>query len=636
MTLDLLSEPYNPLGNIGAEGISKLLGRSDLDFLELLIRESGQNVWDARIAPDARPRYVVRVRAFDERQMEVLREQVFSVLPESDDHECLPKLREFLQKARGEVLEIADFGTRGLGGPTDASHEPVGDEPTDFVDLIRNVGSRRDIAQGGGTYGYGKASLYAVSSCRTLIFDSRTVVGGQTERRLIGAALGHEYARGGRRYTGRHWWGNRNRESLIDPLKGSRADDISSALGLFDRSPKERGTTIAILNPDWRGLLGEDLDGEELDPKFIRERAARRIVEILLDNFWPKMLPKTLGSESAMGFKVLREEDRIVPIPSPDAVPPLDLYAEAWRRVQRAMAGDNGETEDLYEITWYRRRTGWLGIAERSGARPPQSRRYKLRAEGETNRAHHVALMRPAELVVCYDPSPPPDDEELEWGGVFIVDGTDDEVEQAFADAEPPPHNFWSTDNMVTEDRDGKSMVRVTLRRIREIVREIGATQLGNEYTQATGVAPLAQASQSLGRFLGGTMPTGGGPGDIVKPITGGGVGDSPITRLQYVGLELLDSAPIARFRTVLRRPVKGLTLHCQPLIVFEGKKDLQTPDGAQPEIVGWMVGDETIDAGDELYLEAGAKDSSIEILIRVPDGYAIDASLSHEESAQS
>lgn len=632
MTLRLLSEPYNPLGNIAAEGISKLLGRSDLDFLELVIRESGQNVWDARLSRDARPRYVARVRAFDESQMRVLHDQVFSQLPEGDNRYCLPKLRTFVNQKIGEVLEIADYGTRGLGGPTNASYAPVGEEPTDFVDLIRNIGSRRDIAQGGGTYGYGKASLYAVSSCRTLIFDSQTVEGGSPERRLIGAALGKDYEKQGRLFTGRHWWGKRDGQSMIDPLSGTQADELASALGFFERGPEERGTTIAILDPDWAGLLNGDFDVGALDPSAIRERVARRIVEILLDNFWPKMLPKTLGGQPAMDFEVLRERDHPVPLPPPDTVPPLDLYADAWRRVQGRIRGD--EAEGVHEITRHHHRTGWLGIARRSGRRPVQTRRYRLRADGRTNRSHHVALMRPAELVVCYKPESPPEDDGPEWAGVFIADPDDEVVEQAFADAEPPAHNFWSPDNVSTEDRTGKSIVRVSLRQIGKITEQIGTLPVGDEETPVNGAAPLARASQTLGNFLRGTAPTGGAPGDARRREAGGGGGDSPIEPLEYAGLELVGGDRVARFRTALRRPVGELTLHCRPLVVLEGRKELQTPDGTRPEIRGWLVDNATVDAGDDLRMQDGKANTAIEVLISVPEGYAIEASVSFDEGA--
>lgn len=50
---------------------------------------------------------------------------------------------------------------------------------------------------------------------------------------------------------------------------------------------------------------------------------------------------------------------------------------------------------------------------------------------------HHVALMRPAELVVRYLEGRPAPDEDREWAGVFRCSDEPD-IETAFANSEPP------------------------------------------------------------------------------------------------------------------------------------------------------------------------------------------------------
>ena len=122
------------------------------------------------------------------------------------------------------VLEIADFGTSGLGGPVHADVVEEG-EATDFVDFMRNIGSPRDTHLGGGTYGYGKTSLYRMSACSTILVHSRSRHGGRLVERFMGCQLGEPYAvRQGSdkgRYTGRHWWGRRC-DDIVDPLEGTR------------------------------------------------------------------------------------------------------------------------------------------------------------------------------------------------------------------------------------------------------------------------------------------------------------------------------------------------------------------------------------------------------------------------------
>ena len=77
--------------------------------------------------------------------------------------------------------------------------------------------------------------------------------------------------------------------------------------------------------------------------------------------------------------------------------------------------------------------------------------------------------MRPAELVVKYLEGPALPTDSVEYGGVFICD---EEVEEAFAAAEPPAHDDWIPDNLTGRD---KTFVRVALRRIRDTVNEYAA-----------------------------------------------------------------------------------------------------------------------------------------------------------------
>src|SRR3954465_5566363 len=47
--MDWIPEPKPPSGGLAAEGFYKLLGRPRLDPLTVLVRETAQNSWDARL-----------------------------------------------------------------------------------------------------------------------------------------------------------------------------------------------------------------------------------------------------------------------------------------------------------------------------------------------------------------------------------------------------------------------------------------------------------------------------------------------------------------------------------------------------------------------------------------------------------
>lgn len=165
------SEPYSQYGNISADGIQRLLGTPHLDSMQVLIRETVQNSWDAGKDIPGSVNYSLRFREMKPSEHEALRRTVFRDLPRYSDN---PEhsIRSTLDRDRLNVIEICDTGTTGLGGPTRPDEVPLNGESPDFVDFLRNIGSPRDTVYGGGTYGYGKSSLYTASRCRTIIVDS--------------------------------------------------------------------------------------------------------------------------------------------------------------------------------------------------------------------------------------------------------------------------------------------------------------------------------------------------------------------------------------------------------------------------------------------------------------------------------
>ncbi|RVC37179.1 hypothetical protein EN781_32890, partial [Mesorhizobium sp. M4A.F.Ca.ET.090.04.2.1] len=202
------SEAYSASGNLAADGYLKLLGAPSIDLVQTVVREAVQNSCDAALS-DGGAEVHFRLRTLDPQQAAILRVEILSQRPL--DGKAAGSLDDFLHSESPRVLEICDFGTAGLAGPTRADLASDG-EPTDFVDFLRNVGSRRNTVHGGGTYGYGKTSLYLASRCSAIVIDSQTSFAGDPVRRLIAAQLGSAFDADDphgvrRRFTGRHWWG---------------------------------------------------------------------------------------------------------------------------------------------------------------------------------------------------------------------------------------------------------------------------------------------------------------------------------------------------------------------------------------------------------------------------------------------
>src|SRR3546814_13701295 len=109
------------------------------------------------------PRMLVRIRTLDQRQAGVLQRLIES----GDDCEDEPletnALRECLARHdQVRVLEICDFGTTGLDGETDPQSAI-----SRFVKFFFDFGNSHVDTGDGGTYGYGRSSLYLAGKSRT-------------------------------------------------------------------------------------------------------------------------------------------------------------------------------------------------------------------------------------------------------------------------------------------------------------------------------------------------------------------------------------------------------------------------------------------------------------------------------------
>lgn len=424
--MQLYSEPFAKTGNMAAEGFKRLLGRPTLGLLQTLIREGIQNVLDAAHGRSG-PTVLIRLRTLSPDQQQTLRQTLLAERPRGGA--TREDIDASLAKPGLRVLELCDFGTEGLSGPTRADAPHDGEEPLNFVNFLRNVGAARDTHHGGGTYGYGKSSLYAMSGCSTVVVDSQTRSAGRQERRMMACHLGTAFDAESdhgerRRFTGRHWWGVLDGNDSVEPIINEDAIATSAALGMPHRDPMETGTSILIIDP----LLGdEDMHATIGD-----------VIEAVLWNFWPRMTAST-PEHRKLKVQIELEGER-VSVPIPEEFPPLDLFAAA-------MAEHRLKGNDLQPIRCDRPKRHLGNLVIRKGLRA--DRRDPATRDGSLipKQSSHIALMRPVELVVRYIEGEPLTDRRFDWAGVFICSESD-EVEEAFALAEPPAHDDWIPDNL--------------------------------------------------------------------------------------------------------------------------------------------------------------------------------------------
>lgn len=602
--LELHSEPYGSTGNIG-ENFRRLLGAPTLDPLQTVIREAVQNIADAA-RPGVGPEILIRLRTLPDAQRDILRSFILAEIPEEPGSSAT--ISAFLGAERAVVLEICDFGTVGLGGPTRSDRIPVGIEQTNFIDFLRNIGTARDTEQGGGTYGFGKVALYRASACSTIIVDTLPDGAGMEGRRLMACHVGRSFEKPEngmrRRFTGRHWWGVRDPEDgIADPATGAAASALAGHLGLPARDRARSGTSIMI--------LGFQPDEGDLTV------TGNRIIETLLWNFWPRMM-REAPAKHRFVCKVM-VEDQELPVPAPEDLAPFDLLCKAMSAA-RARKGN-----DVRRIESQRPQKFLGALAVEKGLRRPRrhltsDEDIRLIPEG----IHHIALMRPVELVVKYLEGNPLPDARLEWAGVFIA-SDEHEVEQAFADSEPPAHDDWVPDNLPKGNE--KRYVNIALRHLREIAAEMGLEPVSPRPVEGSG-PPLARLAGRLGAVLENV----GGDGAGRRRGSGGSGGGRPAraraSRPVFQLLEAGDAGRIAVFLTEVTQDTRrsGVTLVASASVAVEG-----ATIGSADETVGrpdvlsvrWLDG-EAETAGNTLDL--GGREGRFEIRVRVPEDCAVTA----------
>lgn len=600
--IDLFSEIFPPTGGMTADGFKRLLGRPSLSMLQTVIREALQNVVDAG-AGSRETRVAVRLRNLDDVESANLRSRIFKDLPANQDSH--QRLSSSLSRRPVRVLEICDFGTVGLSGPTGADKANNDEEPINFINFMRNIGAVRDTHQGGGTYGYGKSSLYAMSRCSTILVDSQTTDAGVAVRRLMACHLGHTFEHRGSRYTGRHWWGV-NDEKTIEPCVGELATELAKSLGLPDRSPDNTGTSILILDP-------------ELDDSLSNAQHCKNMIEAILWNFWPRMT-RDISPERRLNVEVFCDGNP-VEVPAPEMCPPLDLYA-------RAMVAIRNGSADAHTIRHASKRRDLGKLSLYSGiysARTFSETDSNEAAQGATpaSRSHHIALMRPVELVVRYLPLRPMDNANYEWAGVFVCSHEED-IESAFAQSEPPAHDDWMVDNLPRGD--ARNFVSMALRRIKQTVDEYLTPSITGNASDGQGPS-LAKVAGVMGQFL--DTYKGDSPGKIRKPGRKSQSKKKPIavSPPQFTGFRTLpNGTSVACFQCRLTNDGSDpkLRLVATPMLAIDGGASvMEGANELNPTIVA-MGFESGLDSERSGSLLVGTKEGVVQILTTLAEDAAV------------
>ncbi|MFJ8191376.1 helix-turn-helix domain-containing protein [Streptomyces sp. NPDC096094] len=276
--------------------------------VQVLARETCQNSLDERLTENGRP---VRVRytlhELTGEHLDAFREAIlwnelfphYSAVSEVAGNQKVGRVvdagvRDMYERGRLVLLRVDDYNASGLTGDDYADGK--------FAAVVRRqLESLKSGPAAGGSYGLGKATLWATSALGLVLINSTLSVPheGRTERRVIGRLELPWREVNGLPWAGPAWFGRPDPDSKgAEVARSWWADEETVARLHLNRENNEPGTSFLIVGAhDVASLEGEssDQDGRTRDeegPEDTRdiERMHRRLVEALGRDFWAAMV----------------------------------------------------------------------------------------------------------------------------------------------------------------------------------------------------------------------------------------------------------------------------------------------------------------------------------------------------------
>ncbi|WP_424858318.1 helix-turn-helix transcriptional regulator [Streptomyces sp. SAI-170] len=275
--------------------------------VQVLARETCQNSLDERLTENGRP---VRVRytihELTGEKLEAFRKAIlwdelhphYMAVSQSASHQKVGRVvdagvRDMFEKGRLVLLRIDDYNASGL----------TGDDYDDgkFAAVVRRqLESLKSGRDAGGSYGLGKATLWATSALGMVLINSTLSVPheGRTERRVIGRLELPWRSVGDRTCAGPAWLGRPDPDRPGgDVVRSWWADEETVENLYLTRDSDDPGTSFLIVGAHDVASLDQggsspdtdDEDGDEDDGTRDIEAMHRRLVEALGRNFWAAM-----------------------------------------------------------------------------------------------------------------------------------------------------------------------------------------------------------------------------------------------------------------------------------------------------------------------------------------------------------
>lgn len=516
------------------------LNNTKLNYLDLLIRESIQNSFDAKIN-GLIPNYIVHGRSLTSSQSLFLKDMLGN-----DGYSAILKSKI---KDNLFCLEVRDSNTTGLMGAYqqyDANDQEIESEHSNYKSFIWSLGGSKTNNLG-GSHGVGKTSFFISSSIRTVCIYTRTIYEGNYQSRFIIKSFYGSDENNQKQY----WFGDNpcncasKKEQIPLPFLDNDADNIATGLGIKPYGLNETGTSVFVLDANF------NIDNEETKRKISnKEYYQENVVPLILKWFWPKLSELTPENKK-INIDVLYEDNAItIPDLNESDYEFFNSCFIRWNnKFKEIKYYDNekkcqlGKEKNFIPISGVRPKvfTGAIVYGKTSYITDKQK---KLFFANDNNVC--LIYMRDIEFCVKYKGYLATNLAPGEY--VFAIFHTDSinslpkinkqgSVDNAFRLSEDNSHEEWNP-NFIQDDSIAKSCVKVTLQKIDEAIEK--------EFSFQNQAIKAMDTSGSLALELGKLLPWNHGLGG--SPRRGSGDpprnGGSGVTKKETIPKNFIMATP--------------------------------------------------------------------------------------------
>ena len=598
-----VSEPVQHQGGVVADVMANSIATSTYSQAETFLRETLQNACDQKSNDSSQIDFIIDVFQVAGTKKKLF-DEFFSEARLGQDPLGFTKLKD--AKAF-EAMVVADKGTVGLVGPLDAS---IDETPSNFAGFFFNVGRQSSDSSSGGSFGLGRTVLTNASEYSTILVYSQFLQKGKINKRFMGMAIRGTFAHGGRRYTGRHWFGkepNKN-SGLVSPFEDKEAEQYAKAFGLADYLGNDTGFAAMVIG----NALISNPDSPTL-AKSQREEVIKDIQLAACIYGWPHML----GSKKSrsVNFKFCLDGNAI-PEKDPAKMPGLSEFVKCYEALNTQTEGV--ESKDIYFSSGGARKetTGklaWLNI--------PTSQSDREWAKRGSIPISSVALMRQANFVVKYLEVTQKLD-QISTRGIFKSSLNFD---ADFRKSEPVAHDDWIPSKLQLKPNT-RNPIKQTLENIKENFKELAGIK--GEFQDGSASVILGNV---VGRLLDGLTLTG--PPKPPKPgsgSSGGGGGGGKNIQVVSIGTPKIIASDSTSYEAVFKFQVifpKGETdtrkIQLATYAILEnGNPEIDPPEGVEiPEILKIELEGKKFSPNNPVELVSTMDLKFLEVTVMAPQG---------------